>query len=46
MTAAAGESGVGLATSGLTTLMGAPAAKALIWSNTVANCSSHSSRVT
>jgi hypothetical protein len=31
---------------GLMTLMGAPAAKALIWSKTSANCSSHSSWVT
>ena len=33
-------------TAGLTTLIGAPSAKATIWSNTSANCSSHSSRVT
>jgi hypothetical protein len=30
----------------LTTLIGLPAAKALIWSKTSANCSSHSSWVT
>jgi len=32
--------------SGLTTFSGVPAAKALIWSKTVVNCSSHSSTVT
>ena len=35
-----------LITAGLTTWIGCPAAKALIWSNPSANCSSYSSRVT